>query len=259
MSPLSNIYYISDLHWNVWCRNYATHIFRYIVWNRFKNCENTNLPLENCVLVIAGDISPLIQPKESFVSFYHNDILTEFKRTFRFSDIVWHAGNHEFDTSNIVHPDILNEYRQIAYDTQTHFLHRSIYTNNKLKVEVGGCVLWTPSRYKEEYKYDLDFIRYYSYRPKKIGWRRILSTHYLPIPELIHSKYKNIKFDNRKFANNLLEPQYKIAWNHIDVSICGHTHTSMSVEKQINDFHKIHYGVYPIGYPIESNSLFFKN
>jgi predicted MPP superfamily phosphohydrolase len=153
------------------------------------------------------------------------------------------TGNHEYylNSINETHEYILD----IIIDFQNvKFLNNSSYNLNN-KIMLYGCTLWSNIindekdiiyRTLNDFRYikNMTINNYLKLHNEHVNnlkefiekdYTSIIITHHLPTYKLIHDKYKNSNI-NSVFCSDL---EYLMKDN-IKYWICGHSHSSMSVE-----------------------------
>lgn len=183
-------------------------------------------------LVIAGDICPVYKNKGKLLKTFLN--MT--KETEKYKHIIFIAGNHEYYGSQYKKNEVLDILKNIAEETQTHFLQRERKVIDD--IEFIGATMWSriedramyqiadfrcgvfknKEEYIKEYVFDTNFLR--ETLEKKAEYPRVVITHHLPSIHLIHPRFANSLL-NSAFVTERL---YTYNLSNVRYWACGHTH-----------------------------------
>lgn len=189
------------------------------------------------ILIIAGDICPVHKDKGKALK----NFLIQAKEKYR--EVIFIAGNHEYYGSQYKKDEVIDILRNVANETQTHFLHREKKIINN--IEFIGCTLWSriedramyqiadfrsgvfksKEDYIKEYIYDSDFLR--NTLEEKTEYPRVIITHHLPTYHLIHKRFQNSLVNSAFFTERL----HTFNLKGVKYWICGHTHEYSSFKK----------------------------
>lgn len=203
------------------------------------------------ILVLAGDIGNATKGLETI-----RDFLLTLKE--KYSDVIFIAGNHEYYQCDYDRDKVIENLREIATETKTHFLQRE--TKVIQGIEFIGTTMWslidkyayesindsrqnifpTMIDYIGEFVDDFRFLRETLKLPSQ--YPRVVITHHLPTHRLIHPKFSGNRI-NSGFYSNILD---NLHVHGVKYWFSGHSH----------EYSKCTYGdmqciVNPVGYPGE--------
>jgi Icc-related predicted phosphoesterase len=203
------------------------------------------------ILVLPGDIGNATLNLIDMKNFLY-------KAKEKYSDVVFIAGNHEFYKCKYDRNKVINNLRQIAKETKTHFLHRE--SKVVQGIEFVGATLWSlidnetcndindfrQEVFKSQIQYVAEFIDDFRFLQNTLDtpseYPRVVLTHHLPTSRLINKRFCNYP-GNSAFYTNILDD---INLKGVNYWFCGHTHEYGKLEYTNTEFI-----VNPLGYPGE--------
>lgn len=186
-------------------------------------------------LVIAGNICPVYKDQGKLLKTFLN--MT--KETDKYKHIIFIAGNHEYYGSQYKKDEVLQILKNVAEETQTHFLQRERKVIDD--IEFIGVTMWSrieamyqigdfrcgvfknKEDYIKEYVFDTNFLR--ETLEKKAEYPRVVITHHKPLIRLKHPRFANSLLnspfvtDRRLYTYNLSNVRYLACEHSYDISI----------------------------------------